>query len=86
MEPMSPDEIREQFRGMARGGKPSAESLEIDDMAVGEGLKFPCRWTHYINACAGARGFYGRAQRQEYTLQIRCVDKTLYVLKRNDTR
>ena len=83
MNRMDAAETEKAFSG--RRQPRQGEALELDLIAVGEGLSITCRWAHSrgrVRQCGGALWLRKHARQNGYRASAYCDDGTLYVWKR----
>ncbi len=80
IERIDPSEIPARGRGVPTGTR-SEEGLAVEALAVGEAVKFPCRWNHVVGGwvCSGITGMRVVAKRNGFEVTCRCHEKTLYI-------
>ena len=71
--------------------RPEYEAVRA--LKIGEAIKFPCTWKHYISqakqdTCYGKAGVYGAGRKYDpyKKFQAACVDKVIYVRRVKDIR
>ena len=81
IEKIDPNEIPQSAR--RRRGNLGEESTALLALAVGEAVKFPCRWSHrdQTGRCSGVVQFWNLAARHGMGLKPRCHEGTVYVLR-----
>jgi hypothetical protein len=57
----------------------SPEARAIVALEKETGIKFPCRWNHSREGCAGAAILRAVTRRYGQTARFRCAESTMYV-------
>jgi hypothetical protein len=63
-------------------GRPKVEEFTaVRELQPGEAIRFPCRWKH-SRICHGYSSVHSTARRSGFSVDSRCRDGVVYVMRR----
>ena len=66
----------------------SEESAAVMNLQPGEAVKFPCLWSHISSLnndrCVATPRWYQVARRRGFRVSVRCRDKMVYVMRKEE--